>query len=1321
MSISTGTWYDFKIVKSSNSVSFYYRTTGSSNYNLLQTISATIPTIVYAGVLNLVYSQYYDSWYGWQYDYNVNSGYESKNWSVSANPKTTNLAPGTYTYRVNDTNGCSASTTVTILGTATFAVTANVTNATAAGACNGSVVLSSSTGGTLYPTTRLLSEAFSTTSGVNTTLFEVRNGNYSQNNGDLRSDHNYAYTDWNNFISAKKIITDNGSKIVYQSSFKLESSIDIFFGLYGGSTMYNDYGNFAAAFYVSGSSLYAFVNGGNNYLRNISYGSWNDFKIEKENNQFKYYFKAAGETDFTLVYTANYNGGQNTFRAAAYHYDYYYNSNNGYNTKNWSVSGSAPTSGLCAGTYTYTVASEGGCATNVTFTVTDQASITLSQQHVNPTCYGGSNGSITLTATGGTAPYSYSKDGEIYVPGNVFSNLAAGTYTVFAKDANNVISTSQQATLTQTAEVTAPIVNVVNNCDGSATLSTSASGTLLWSTNETTPTITVHAANTYTVTQTVAGCTSTAGSGTTSPKATPTITGPGNLSANTEAGLCSAHVIYATTATGTPSASVSYTFAGATTASGSGNGSGAVFNKGVTNVTVTANNTCGSASTSFTVTVTDNENPTITAPATVTAFADNGTCTAALANITLGTPVTADNCAVASVTNNAPANFVIGNTTVTWTVTDASGHTATATQTVTVSDNQIPVFNEITNISANNDAGKCGATVTVTPATATDNCGAATVAGVRSDGLSLSADYPVGTTVITWTATDSHENTATATQNVIVTDDQHPTVITQNITVQLDANGTATITPAQINNGSTDNCAIATYSLDKTIFDCSNRGINTVTLTVTDNHGNTSTATAVVTVEDNILPTITAPANVIVDTDNGSCAALLTNVNLGAAIGADNCTVVTLTNNAPASFPVGITTITWTVTDAKGNTATATQTVTVIDNQRPVINNLPASFSVNALTLNCASMVAWTRPTASDNCGIASLVSSDPFFDQFGVTILSVGAHTITYTATDIHGNTTTASFTITVADNQAPIITGCPGTITVNAAAGTCEKSVIWNSPTASDNCPGVTFTTNHVSGETFPVGTTVVTYTATDNSGLTTTCSFNVVVVDAERPTITAPDMTVNNDANDCGANVTVAAPVTHDNCGIQGVVNSYNETANASGHYPVGTTNVTWTVTDIHGNQQTFVQHITVKDVTAPAVPVLATVTGECSATATAPTTTDNCGSVTGTTTDALTYNTQGTYTIHWTFNDGNGNTSTATQTVIVKDVTAPNVPVLATVTGECSATATVPTTTDNCAGTITGTTTDAFHIMHKAHTRSIGHSMMEMATHQQPHKL
>ena len=130
------------------------------------------------------------------------------------------------------------------------------------------------------------------------------------------------------------------------------------------------------------------------------------------------------------------------------------------------------------------------------------------------------------------------------------------------------------------------------------------------------------------------------------------------------------------------------------------------------------------------------------------------------------------------------------------------------------------------------------------------------------------------------------------------------------------------------------------------------------------------------------------------------------------------------------------------------------------------------------------------------------------------------------------------------------------------------------------------------------------------------------------------------------------------------------------------------------------------VSITDTTAPVTPTLADVTGTCTATATAPTTTDACaGTITGTTTDALTYTTQGTHIIHWTFNDGNGNSTTANQNVIITDTTAPVTPTLADITGQCTATATAPTTTDVCVGTITGTTTDALtyttqgtHIIH-----------------------
>ncbi|MCG9793671.1 gliding motility-associated C-terminal domain-containing protein, partial [Flavobacterium algicola] len=114
----------------------------------------------------------------------------------------------------------------------------------------------------------------------------------------------------------------------------------------------------------------------------------------------------------------------------------------------------------------------------------------------------------------------------------------------------------------------------------------------------------------------------------------------------------------------------------------------------------------------------------------------------------------------------------------------------------------------------------------------------------------------VGINTVILTVTDTGGNSDSATATVTIIDDLKPIVLTQNITVPLDASGNATITAAAINNGSTDNCSIATMTLDKTTFDCSNVGVNTVILTVTDASGNSASANAIVTIPRGTPPTI---------------------------------------------------------------------------------------------------------------------------------------------------------------------------------------------------------------------------------------------------------------------------------------------------------------------------------------------------------------------------------------------------------------------------------------------------------------------------------
>ncbi|MFV9552609.1 HYR domain-containing protein, partial [Algibacter sp. PT7-4] len=111
-------------------------------------------------------------------------------------------------------------------------------------------------------------------------------------------------------------------------------------------------------------------------------------------------------------------------------------------------------------------------------------------------------------------------------------------------------------------------------------------------------------------------------------------------------------------------------------------------------------------------------------------------------------------------------------------------------------------------------------------------------------------------------------------------------------------------------------------------------------------------------------------------------------------------------NDAPASFPLGETTVTWTVTDGAGNTATCTQTVTVTDNINPPFVNCAAPVSVNVDANGCstdAANVNLGTPTVDDNCNTTSISNEAP-------AVFPLGETTVTWTVTDGAGNTATCT-----------------------------------------------------------------------------------------------------------------------------------------------------------------------------------------------------------------------------------------------------------------------------------------------------------------------
>ncbi len=560
--------------------------------------------------------------------------------------------------------------------------------------------------------------------------------------------------------------------------------------------------------------------------------------------------------------------------------------------------------------------------------------------------------------------------------------------------------------------------------------------------------------------------------------------------------------------------------------------------------------------------------------------------------------------------------------------------------------------------------------------------------GAGSITIVIPPSAPFGT----YTATFFVSNAAKGDDRTItirIEDSQKPT-----ISAPAAASGTTNVacTSTNVNLGSpiiSDNCtAKANLTVTNNAPSAFPIGNTTVTWTVKDEANNTATATQIVTVTDNINPTITAPANAS-GTTNVACTS--TNVNLGSPAVADNCTAkanLTVTNNAPSAFPIGNTTVTWTVKDAANNTATATQLVTITDNINPTIT-APADKTVNADTNKCtASGVSLGTPTTADNCGVKSVTNDAPATFPLGET-------TITWTVTDNSDNTQTATQKVLVEDTQKPTITA-PAEKTVNADTNKCTAyGVSLGSPTTTDNC-GVKSVTNDAPA-TFPLGETVITWTVTDNSDNTQTATQKVIVEDTQKPTITAPvDQTINADTNKCTASgVNLGTPTTADNCGVKSVTN------NAPATFPLGETTITWTVTDNSDNTQTVTQKVIVEDtqkptITAPADKTVNADTNKCTASGVSlgtPTTADNCG-VKSVTNDAPATFPLGETTITWTVTDNSDNTQTATQKVIVEDKQAPSTPTLSNIENwSCGKEITnFPTTTDNCSGEITGTTTD-----------------------------
>jgi len=435
----------------------------------------------------------------------------------------------------------------------------------------------------------------------------------------------------------------------------------------------------------------------------------------------------------------------------------------------------------------------------------------------------------------------------------------------------------------------------------------------------------------------------------------------------------------------------------------------------------------------------------------------------------------------------------IGDNTITLTVTDASGNSATCTTIVTVEDNLPPVAFCVAPFTIFLDTnGEATLTAADVDGGSTVTCG---LVAISLDTTNFTC-ADIGENTVTLTVTDVNGNTSTCTTIVTVEDNIAPEALcAAPFTIQLDANGQAILTAAMINNGSTDACGMDAISISPSEFDCSNVGDNTVTLTVTDVNGNTSTCTTIVTVEDNIAPEALCAAPFTIQLDaNGQAILTAASINNGSS---DACGMDTI-SISPSEFDcsnVGENTVTLTVTDVNGNVSTCTTIVTIESSSIPVITC--TDFILELGMDGTALLTPEDIGSYLNACGTVITAIDIEDFDCSNIGTPVV----VTYFATDGAGNNVSCTALVTVIDTLAPVIV-CPNNQTVDSD----PNSITYTLPdyfgegliTATDNCtnPVTIFSQTPAPGTLLLDGTYTITFTATDEYSNQSTCSFALTV---------------------------------------------------------------------------------------------------------------------------------------------------------------------------------------------------------------------------------
>ncbi|WP_196886856.1 T9SS type A sorting domain-containing protein [Aureivirga sp. CE67] len=609
-------------------------------------------------------------------------------------------------------------------------------------------------------------------------------------------------------------------------------------------------------------------------------------------------------------------------------------------------------------------------------------------------------------------------------------------------------------------------------------------------------------------------------------------------------------------------------------------------------------------------------------------------------------PTTTDNCAgeITATTVNPTTYSEVGEYTITWKFEDGNGNSINVNQTVTIEDNEDPIVPTLEPIVTD-----CA--YTFEAPIATDNCAGEVTATTENQ---LSYDIQ-GSYTITWKFDDGNGNVVNINQSLTIEDNIDP------VTPTLEKITAACGYTFENFPTTTDNCAGEITATTDTPTSYDTVGEYTVLWKFNDGNGNIILVPQLLEIT-NSTGEMAAPA---LETIEAECSFAFEN----APTIEDACfgTITGTTTNPTEYNEIGSFDVVWTFEGEDGNSVQSTQTVIIQD------TTAPEAITLNPIIANCEITVT-DIPSTPDNC---SILVNGTTSDSLEFT--EPGEYTITWIFNDGNGNSTKAVQEVIV--NGEELVAPTLATVTENCSYTVTEI------PTINNLCAGtiVATTTSPVSYS--EEGEYTIVWNFNDGNGNSVQANQTIIILGNE---LVAPVLdTINTDCS-----YTFEENPTTMSC--FGTVTG--TTSNPTEYILAGSYEVVWTFTDEAGNSVQSTQTVNIEDNEAPITPTLLTIGTDCSYSAeTPPTTTDNCsGTISGTTSDDTEFIGTGEYTITWTFTDASGNSTQATQTIVIEDTDAPVIPTLETAYVSCGVSIDVPVAQDNCSGEINGSTTSNLNI-------------------------